>query len=182
MDQSLITKKIIANAFKSLMQKESFVKISVSEIMKTADMRRQTFYYHFQDKYELLEWVFKTESKENISDLIGYERWDIIMKQIFIYFDREQDFYKNALAVSEQNGFIEYLYSNLKSLFSRALDDIYHTADKENLENRNLITSFLSHGLVGVIKDWIQSGCEISPEAMAEYMYTDLLNKMHDKE
>ncbi|MFO8068754.1 MAG: dihydroxyacetone kinase transcriptional activator DhaS [Alkalibacterium sp.] len=182
MDQSLITKRIIANAFKLLMQKESFIKISVSDIMKNADMRRQTFYYHFQDKYELLEWIFKTESKENISDLIGYERWDIILKQIFVYFDREQKFYKNALAVSEQNQFIEYLYSNLKSLFSRALSDIHHPTEVTFNENNNLISSFLSHGLVGVIKDWIQSGCQIPPEEMAEYMSRDLLNKMHDKE
>lgn len=182
MDQSLITKKIIANAFKALMKKEPFVKISVSEIMNTADMRRQTFYYHFQDKFELLEWIYKTESKENISDLIGYERWDRILKQIFIYFDREQDFYKNALTVTEQNGFIEYLYSNLKSLFSRALADIDTSTDEKNLENKDLISSFLSHGLVGVIKDWIQTGCQTPPEEMAEYMYTDLLNKMQDKE
>jgi len=182
MDQSLITKKIIAKAFKVLMQEEPFVKITVSKIMKMSDMRRQTFYYHFQDKYELLEWIYKTESKENISDLIGYESWDRILRQIFVYFYREQNFYKNALAVSEQNGFIEYLYSNLKSLFSRALDDINNSTEQKNLKNRDLISSFLSHGLVGVIKDWIQSGCLTPPEEMAEYMYTDLLNKMESKE
>ncbi|HDR8383991.1 TPA: TetR family transcriptional regulator, partial [Bacillus cereus] len=54
MTSSIISKKIIANSLKYLMETESFHKISVSDIMLHCQMRRQTFYYHFKDKFELL--------------------------------------------------------------------------------------------------------------------------------
>ena len=50
------------------METESFHKISVSDIMLHCQMRRQTFYYHFKDKFELLSWIYREETKENIID------------------------------------------------------------------------------------------------------------------
>ena len=176
MDQSIITKKVIAYSFKTLMQKESFAKISVSDIMKKADLRRQTFYYHFQDKYELIEWIYHTESQENISDLLDFERWDSILKQIFVYFDREQKFYRNALAVYEQNGFSTSLYLNLRELFSKILDDPHVPSERYTDEIKGMVSSFLGHGMVGIIKDWIQSGCKVPREKMAHNVYTYLLD------
>ncbi|WP_423188498.1 dihydroxyacetone kinase transcriptional activator DhaS [Alkalibacterium sp. f15] len=176
MDQSIITKKVIAYSFKTLMQKEPFAKISVSDIMKKADLRRQTFYYHFQDKYELIEWIYHTESQENISDLLDFEHWDSILKQIFVYFNREQKFYKNALAVYEQNGFSNSLYVNLRELFLKILNDDHVPCERFTDEKKNLVSSFLGHGMVGIIKDWIQSGCKVSPEKMAYNVYTYLLD------
>ncbi|PXW88299.1 TetR family transcriptional regulator [Streptohalobacillus salinus] len=181
MNQSIITKKIIAHAFKTLMQKEAFVKISVSDIMKMADMRRQTFYYHFQDKFELLEWIYQTETKENISDFLDYERWDTILNQVFVYFYRHQKYYKNALAITEQNGFREYLYINLKALFSKALTDLYQSSVNLTEKKKETIASFFSHGLVGIITDWIEAGCVEPPEELADYVYTYLINKMCEK-
>lgn len=53
MTSSIISKKIIANSLKQLMEAEPFHKISVSDIMVNCQMRRQTFYYHFKDKFDL---------------------------------------------------------------------------------------------------------------------------------
>ena len=66
MTSSIISKKIIANSLKYLMETESFHKISVSDIMLLCQMRRQTFYYHFKDKFELLSWIYR-ETKEKLS-------------------------------------------------------------------------------------------------------------------
>ncbi|HEO6844177.1 TPA: TetR family transcriptional regulator, partial [Streptococcus agalactiae] len=54
MTSSLITKKKIAKSFKRLFISQAFDKISVSDIMEDAGIRRQTFYNHFVDKYALL--------------------------------------------------------------------------------------------------------------------------------
>ena len=68
MSSSIITKKKIAKAFKQLLKTEQFDKISVRKIMEVADIRRQTFYDHFLDKYDLLSWIFVTELQEQIID------------------------------------------------------------------------------------------------------------------
>lgn len=53
MASSLITKKRIAKAFKELFLEKDFEKISIVTIMDRAGIRRQTFYNHFLDKYQL---------------------------------------------------------------------------------------------------------------------------------
>lgn len=52
------TKDVISQSFKNLMEKKSFDKITISDISDEAKINRQTFYYHFHDKYELLNTIF----------------------------------------------------------------------------------------------------------------------------
>ena len=53
-----ITKRALAESFKSLMRKMPFNKISVESICEGAGTSRRNFYRHFLDKYELLTWVY----------------------------------------------------------------------------------------------------------------------------
>ena len=64
MSDSIKTKNAIAQGFKELMEKKAFAKITVSDITSKCGLNRQTFYYHFQDKYELLNWIFYNEAIE----------------------------------------------------------------------------------------------------------------------
>ena len=53
MSDSLITKRAIAEALKQVCKEKPFDKISISDITAVCGLNRQTFYYHYQDKYEL---------------------------------------------------------------------------------------------------------------------------------
>ncbi|WP_117169935.1 dihydroxyacetone kinase transcriptional activator DhaS [Paraliobacillus sediminis] len=179
MNSSIITKKIIANAFKSFMKSQPFVKISVSDIMKACQMRRQTFYYHFQDKFELLEWIYQHETKENISDFINYERWENIFNQLFDYFYQNQLFYKNALDVTEQNSFIDYLSQHTRTLYLKTINDILvHSNNTLDTDKKEIIASFYSHGFVGLIKEWIENSCSPEPEYMANTVKTSIHDQL----
>ena len=61
MPSNIMTKKLFADALKKLMVTKSFAKIGVGDIAKACGMNRNSFYYHFKDKYELLNWIFFTE-------------------------------------------------------------------------------------------------------------------------
>ena len=54
---SSLTKKAIAYTFKDILKEKSFSKITVTDIAKRCDINRQTFYYHFQDIRDLVEWI-----------------------------------------------------------------------------------------------------------------------------
>jgi probable dihydroxyacetone kinase regulator len=168
MTTSIITQKMIAQALKELMNLKAFQKISVSDIMKQCDMRRQTFYYHFQDKYELLAWIYQSDTKEQIADFLDYERWDKILSQLFHYFYDHQIFYKNALSVTEQNDFGDYLFHELHGLFMYVIKDLRHNTSSDQL---NYQATFFAHGFVGMTKDWLLSGCKTSPEVMSGVVY-----------
>ena len=55
------TKIALGNAMKELMVTMPFSKISIEKITLRCNMNRKSFYYHFRDKYELVNWIFDTE-------------------------------------------------------------------------------------------------------------------------
>ena len=62
MSDSTITKRAIADSLKDLTRVKSFDKIGVVDITDKCGINRQTFYYHFSDKYELLKWIYYNDS------------------------------------------------------------------------------------------------------------------------
>ena len=179
MTSSIITKKIIAKSLKELMVTEPFHKISVSDIMVNCKMRRQTFYYHFQDKYELLGWIYKEETKENITDFIGYEKWENIFHLLLEYFSQNRRFYQNAFKVEEQNSFNEYLYEYTKNLYSEIMTKYLNGSGlRISNERKELMASFYSYGFVGIIKEWIEKDCPFESSTISslmKYMINDQL-------
>lgn len=169
MQESLITKKIIAYSLKKVMETTPFAKVSISQIMSEAGIRRQTFYNHFQDKFELLDWIYQQDISENISDFLDYEEWDKVIYRILDYFYRHQIFYRNALQLSEQNSFDQSFYRHTKGLLQTIITDLA-ADDHSEAAPASLDTSaqFYSYAFVGVTKEWVLSGCQKSPEQLAD--------------
>ena len=61
MADSNITKRALAGALRELMAEMPFEKINVGQICERCHMNRKSFYYHFKDKYDLVNWIFDTE-------------------------------------------------------------------------------------------------------------------------
>ena len=102
----------IADAMKRLMSKQSLDKIRVTKICKEAQIERPTFYYHFKDKYDLVNWTFDTEfiSAVNMASIQAPidERWEEI-ERACCYFYENRTFYRSALKITGQNSFSEHL-------------------------------------------------------------------------
>lgn len=97
MPTSLTTKKRIAKAFKKQLSQKSFDKISVVDIMQEAWIRRQTFYNHFLDKYELLDWIFETELQEQVTDNLTYISGIKLLDELLYYIESNQLSIGNSL-------------------------------------------------------------------------------------
>ena len=73
MSDSNITKRALAAALRELMEAEPFDKIQIAQICQRCDMNRKSFYYHFRDKYDLMNWIFDMDfdafTKESVSVL-----------------------------------------------------------------------------------------------------------------
>lgn len=73
---TLMTKKALAASLKKLMENRALDKISIREIVEDCGVNRKTFYYHFQNIYDLVNWMFEEEAIEVVKqyDLItNYE-------------------------------------------------------------------------------------------------------------
>ena len=76
MPGALITKKALAHAMRTLMQEEAFRRISVGDICERCGMSRKSFYYHFRDKYELVNWIFDQDFIALVRDRSYDNAWE----------------------------------------------------------------------------------------------------------
>ena len=83
MSNAAFTKLMIAQGLKRLLKTTSFVNVSVGDIARECKISRNTFYYHFKDKYDLISWIFYTEITSILSD-------DISLGQAGVELRREQ--------------------------------------------------------------------------------------------
>lgn len=120
-----ITKRALALALKELLQKEPLAKASVGEICQRCGMNRKSFYYHFKDKYDLVNWIFYTEFLEGIFNTPSHEDgWDVTLR-LCKYFEQNKAFYKRVLEVRGQNSFYEYFGDVLEESLKEVLDPYF---------------------------------------------------------
>lgn len=164
MSESLITKQAIARGLKEAMQQKSFDKITISDITKSCGLNRQTFYYHFQDKFELLNWIFYNEVIEVLTDGLSLDNWQDNLYNMLHVMEEEKVFYQNAINQSFQNEFHEYLIEISTALFCNIIDNLI--IDKQSKiiedENKRFIAEFYSFGVVGLIMEWAKKGMKKS--------------------
>ena len=79
MPYSNATKRAFADALRKLLEQKPFAKISVSHICEECGMNRKSFYYHFKDKYDLVNWIFDTE----ITKIFSEEEWKDAIRLTF---------------------------------------------------------------------------------------------------
>ena len=92
---SNLTKRALAAAMKELMEQMPFSKISVSNIAEQCGMNRKSFYYHFKDKYDLVNWIFDMEYLQLSSrqDYAGI--WDFLT-ELCSFFYENRSFYSGT--------------------------------------------------------------------------------------
>lgn len=166
MSDSFITKKAIAAALKRLCLEKPFDKISVSDITSSCGLNRQTFYYHFQDKYELLSWIYYTENFSRTAENITFENWDKKLMDMLAVMERDRGFYMNTLKDQEKT-FESYLLEMVKAVFEEA----FHALDEDGQirsEERQFYAEFYAYGLTGVIITWAKTGMKLPADKLAK--------------
>ena len=75
MANSNITKKALAQSLKELGSTKILDKITVADITNHCGVNRQTFYYHFNDKYELLNWIYTEDLFKPLTKDLDFFNW-----------------------------------------------------------------------------------------------------------
>lgn len=124
MADSNITKRALAAALKELMEQMPFSKISVGNICEHCAMNRKSFYYHFRDKYDLVNWIFDTEFIGRARQKSYATCWDFTLELCsFLYENRE--FYRKALQIQGQNSFSEHFRDFLLPVLEEYLRPVF---------------------------------------------------------
>ncbi len=168
MAESNITKKAIADSLKILTKEKTFDKISVKDISEKCGINRQTFYYHFVDKFNLLEWIYQTELLEPNMDGVDFQNWSEKLTNTLVTMKKNKRFYINTITHTE-NYIQKYLIEQAESVFQKAIDELdEHTRVDQN--QRSFISRFFAYGLCGIIIEWAVNGMQEQPEYVSQNM------------
>ena len=90
------TKRKIADCVKKLMRKKEIRKITIQDVMDAMNMSRQSFYYHFKDIYDVLEWIERYDFANCIAceENQTMEEWTI---HLFHILDEERPFFERVV-------------------------------------------------------------------------------------
>ena len=157
---------LLAESFKELALKQPIEKITIKEITDKAGVIRPTFYNHFQDKYDLLEWIIDKELLEPVEPLI-----------------------QNGMineALEGQNSFGSIAQSCVERVLLQVIK-----GQAEGRKSRYVwltperIAEYYAQSMCYVVITWIKSGMTISSKELAEiYNYmikrsmTDILTEL----
>ena len=84
------TKEALGAALRQMMTVKPIDKITVKDLVEICGVNRQTFYYHFDDVYDLLEWVFEDDANRVLPRKVVYEHWreDVMVFFEYLYENR----------------------------------------------------------------------------------------------
>ena len=165
MADSNITKNALAVSMKKLMEKKPFSKISVGDICEDCGMNRKSFYYHFRDKYDLVNWIFYVDFIERMEWSSCRNEWDML-EAFCSHFYRERLFYQNALQVEGQNSFREYFCGMLRPVLMLLTQNLVEEGRK-----KEFYIAFLCEGVLGELVYWLREGSKITPEEFVEDLH-----------
>jgi|SRR5690625_1077496 len=150
------TRKLIMNAFMHLSKRKDFDRITVKDITEEATINRATFYYHFTDKYELLEQVINEDMIPKvigqINDLTEMNQETII--RIFISITDFQSSTKSQCMKS-----FEAFKSTIEVTIKKELEQLFYKLLLEKRigcseEELKIMAVMLSWGIYGATINW----------------------------
>lgn len=156
MAESSITKRALADSMKELMNEKPLSKISISNIVESCNMNRKSFYYHFKDKYDLVNWIYYTEFVTSLKENKFDSDWNIIEK-ICEFFYENKTFYCNALEVKGQNSFYDYFGEVLSPIMAIEFENIFED------DNKEFYITFFTDAMRTSITRWLLEGAKIPP-------------------
>lgn len=169
MEEKRDTKKILAESFKELLSKNNIEKITVSDITEMSGVIRPTFYNHFRDKYELLEYIIWNDLMLPIKPLLINDLITEGLTLLFSSIKNEREFYKRAIKIEGQNSFESIARNQVGSLLGQVIKEKNGiTHNKYKWLSADVVASYYAQAMVCVAIEWIKSDFVIPPKELSE--------------
>lgn len=136
-NSSLKTKTLIKDTFAEILyEQRNIEKISVTELVRRANINRSTFYSHYDDiwqvaediKSETMKAFFENKAINTVGDIIPF------FDEIYKYIKKNDDFFRLMFNSDEVTGFVVRLGKICKDKIYRVLKDNPKITNKSLLE------------------------------------------------
>ncbi|MDO5714696.1 MAG: TetR/AcrR family transcriptional regulator C-terminal domain-containing protein [Tissierellia bacterium] len=147
------TKEALGTSLKELLEEKSLDKIRVKDITDHCNVNRQTFYYHFQDIYDLLEWIVLCDLEKAIGKSQDYENWKEYFKNVFFGLSENKKLVLHAYHHVNTRNVRRFLLQIIRPIVSSFGEEL-SVEKKIHDEDLDFIIDFYTYGLIGIITEW----------------------------
>lgn len=172
---SQMTKKALAASLKKMLENKPLSKITVTDIAADCGINRHTFYYHFRDIYDLVEWIYSSEAEkmaemENIYDT-WQQRAQEILRYTFQYALDNKKFIQGTYRSISRDELIKFMHQKVYGVVKSVVED-----QAKNLcisaEKKKFVINFYTYAFQGIILSWIEDDMEKDPEGIIQMLFT----------
>ena len=166
---------LFAKAIKSLIKKQPLDKITVTDIVSTAGKTRQTFYRHFQDKYDLVNWYFEKLVLKSFEEMNQGGSLQEALNLKFAFIEQEHAFFKEAFKSNDYNNLIHYDFCCIYDFYKKF---IYKKTGKNLSKDIDFLLNMYCRGSVDMTVDWVLNDMPIKKEEIVQYLMDAIPDKL----
>ena len=171
------TKYALENSLKKLLLQKPLNKITINDITEDCGINRMTFYYHFKDIYDLVEWVCMEDAKKALADNKTYETWQQGFVRIFDAVRENKPFIMNVYRCASREQVEKYLTPLMDDLLMGVINEL-SAGMVVRAEDKAFIAQVYSYAFVGLMLDWIKDDMREDPEEIVSRLATLIKGSM----
>lgn len=164
---SQMTKRALVASLKELMAEKPLDKITVTDLTEHCGVNRMTFYYHFKDIYDLVEWACVEEAARALAGKKTYDTWQQGFLQIFEAVQQNKPFIMNVYRSVSREHVENYLYKLTYALIIGVVREQAQGLDVPETDQQ-FIAHFYKYAFVGLMLDWIKEDMRGDPALLVE--------------
>ena len=164
---SQVTKRALEASLKHLLLQKPLNKITINDIAEDCGINRMTFYYHFKDIYDLVEWCCEEDASRALAGKKTYETWQQGLLQIFEAVQENKPFITNVYRCVHREQVEKYLTPLVDDLILGVIDE-ESTGMTVRDEDKHFIARVYSYMFIGLMLDWIRDDMREDPQLIAE--------------
>ncbi len=154
------TKEALADSLKKQMVSTPFNKISIQNVTQGCGLTRQAFYYHFQDIYELLGWIYSHEVVEGMSKS---KSWKNAYLKVFQYIEKNKSFCMNTYHSIGREHLERFLFANTAQFLSQKIYELSEGMQVTE-SKKKFVVDFYTPAFIALVAKWMDSGMKEKPE------------------
>ncbi len=162
---SQMTKRALEASLKNLLLRKPLNKITVSDIAMDCGINRMTFYYHFKDIYELVEWSCQEDAGRALAEKKTYETWEEGFLQILYAVRENKPFILNVYRCVSRERVERYLSPLTDRLLLNVVEE-RAAGMSVRPEDKEWIARVYAYILIGVMLDWIAGEMQEDPTVL----------------
>ena len=153
---SQITKRALEQSLKNLLREKPLSKITVTDITEDCGISRMTFYYHFKDIYDLVEWSFIEDAARALEGKKSYDTWQEGFLNMFHALLENKPFITNVYRSVSREQVENYLYKVTYDLLEGVVEEQAQGMSVRD-EDKAFIATVYKYAFVGLMLDWIKN-------------------------